>query len=146
MQIEDILGKALNWAKAAGKIIIGALIMFWEALCKLLSRLHIGKFLSDTADGLGVKISKEKIEQVLSVIICVLLIVGLLAMCAPKKSGGGSLSLFEEDCWRCGGSGDCQECGGDSRKVEWMGDQYMDVRCTSCSGGRCSWCNGSGEE
>ncbi len=65
---------------------------------------------------------------------------------APEKSGDSSSSLFKDDCWACSGSGDCQECGGDGRVVEWMGDQYIDVRCTSCIGGNCSWCNGSGKE
>ncbi len=54
-------------------------------------------------------------------------------------------SSGSERCWRCNGSGKCSNCGGDGRVAEWMGDQYMDVRCTSCMSGKCSSCNGSGK-
>ncbi len=147
MQIEEVLAKLLYWGKRIGKIIIGGAILAIEGILNLMEKLHIGEKLSKLTDKIGITLTAKQIEKILCIILCAALIIGLFSMCAPEeKSDGSSSSLFKDDCWRCGGSGNCQECGGDGRKVEWIGDQYMDVRCTSCIGGNCSWCNGSGEE
>ncbi len=148
MQTEDVLGKILFWIVKIGKVIVGTAIIIGEKFFDLWSLLRIGDRLSKPAEKLGLKFSGRQIDKILCIVLCLVLITALFSMCASEKSGGGgsSLSLMKEDCWACRGSGNCQECGGDSRKVEWVGDQYMDLRCTSCIGGNCSWCNGSGKE
>ncbi len=146
MQLGEVLGKAFYWGKEICGFIAKWAVIIAGTLWELFSSLHIGDRLVNPLEKIGIKLTGRTIDKIICIILCAALILGLFAMCAPEKSGGGGSSLFEEDCWACGGSGNCGECGGDGRVVEWMGDQYIDVRCTSCSGGRCSWCNGSGHE
>ena len=63
------------------------------------------------------------------------------------KRGNSGNDLFDrEDCWSCGGDGRCDTCGGRGEVYKWMPGttSYVYVRCTSCSGGQCRTCNGSG--
>lgn len=53
---------------------------------------------------------------------------------------------FWEKCSSCHGSGRCSRCGGDDTVKEYQaGLGWVDQNCTSCSGGRCRWCGGSGK-
>lgn len=49
-------------------------------------------------------------------------------------------------CWACGGDGRCDNCGGSGQVREWLPGtrQYVQVRCTRCSGGQCRQCYGKG--
>ncbi len=145
MRIEDILSKIIYYGKQILKVIIGGIILLAEVFWKFFSSLHIGDRISKFIEKYGIKLSGKTIDKIICIILCVVLAISIFSTSTSTKSGGSS-SIWKEDCWACRGSGDCGECGGDGRKLEWMGDQYMDVRCTSCIGGNCNWCNGSGKK
>ena len=63
------------------------------------------------------------------------------------KRGNSGNDLFDrEDCWSCGGDGRCNTCGGRGEVYKWMPGttNYVYVRCTNCSGGKCRTCYGTG--
>ncbi len=144
MKIQGILAEIVPLAKDVGLMLWSGISWLAEKLGECLEPLHIRESLAQSrlAEMMGIEFSYEQFQKLLSIILSVAIVLSVMSICekeekAPSSSGSSNF----EDCWRCGGSGNCDTCGGDGRKLEWMGDQYIDVRCTSCIGGRCRWCN-----
>lgn len=54
---------------------------------------------------------------------------------------------FWEKCSSCHGSGDCTRCDGTGEVQKFQaGLGWVDQDCTSCSGGNCRWCGGTGKD
>ncbi len=164
MDIKEIIGKLWSYLKVAGKYLLEAAIfigkflvalfkLMQEAFTKLFSSLHAGEKLSQSKlfAKLSIKADGEKINKVLSSLLCILTVIILGVTLVAAVGGGGSKSsggtdFFAKDCISCSGSGNCSNCGGSGQKNEWTGREYMYLNCTFCGGtGRCSFCYGSGK-
>lgn len=53
---------------------------------------------------------------------------------------------FWKKCSSCHGSGDCTHCGGDDKVKKFQaGLGWVELNCTFCTSGKCSYCNGTGK-
>ena len=61
-------------------------------------------------------------------------------------TGSGGSNDFWDTCSACGGDGKCNICNGSDTVSRFQaGIGWVSQDCTSCSGGRCSFCGGTGK-
>ena len=65
---------------------------------------------------------------------------------APQKEEASDEDDFWEKCSSCHGSGRCTRCNGSGEVDKFQaGLGWVELDCTSCSGGKCRWCGGDGK-